>query len=82
MLLCVADADAGDDYFLSLDYNNIIFCTPQRLDPAFPPLCVADDDVMLMIVISVLTAWAVEDNNINASKENVTCSSDCVAEPE
>ena len=66
---------------LSLD-NSIIFCTPQRLAPAFLALCAADADVILMIVISVWAARAVEDNNINASKENVTCSSGCGAEPE
>jgi len=86
LLLCVADADADadacDDYFLCLDYNSIIFCTPQLLAPAFLALCVADADVMLMIVISVWAVWAVEDNNVNASKENVTCSSGCGAEPE
>jgi hypothetical protein len=54
----------------------------QLLAPAFLALCVADADVMLMIVISVWAVWAVEDNNVNASKENVTCSSGCGAEPE
>jgi hypothetical protein len=73
LLLCVADADAnaGDDHSLCMDYNIIIFCTPQRFDPDFLALCVDDDDVILMMVISVWAVWAVQDDNFSASKENV-----------
>jgi len=38
--------------------------------PAVLALCVADADVMLMMVMSVCAFWAVEDDNFNSSKEN------------